>query len=577
MGLSFKIFNLTKVWLIIGIFVLFSNQGNSMEEPEKEKKLPLALKLFRDLKEEEEKKHRLENREAQYYWAAIELRKKAEENKSLRASMFLCSILMDKERSQEPRPLLALAKVTSSPNYEKGKDLFPQELDDQSFNKWRPLWEGEGKDSSSPGLKFSRYELSGPLWKDQEWKDEEEIEGEGPFPQDYKRGKILFKKAKRLGFKEKKYSEALECFQLAAKHGVQKAENFIPIFYCLEREKSENCLGSLDPNPCVTRIKEKKRRNIVEKGFPESFLNELLIDGNGMEGLTLVLALKNLEDTLKEYTRSFKIHENFDLIRGYGQMGGVIALGLTASLDGKNPVMGLDGLIKLFTEYRSKIFPILHPKKDTSGMSQVWSLKSGRQPLEEIFRNFFKTLTLKDVLTDVMIPVYTLEEKGEKIKSAFKSWKARESDEDNYELWQIARVSSASYSYLPVSCLSNVTGKQENKFFPSYLESVSEPFNFSWKELSEIYPRQFVENIKNSNVIALRSRPSSEKPYLSEQENVSFYLLQPDETHEESWWSNTSEDAVKVYTEKAHSLFPDMEELARSLAEKKALHDPKEF
>ena len=77
----------------------------------------------------------------------------------------------------------------------------------------------------------------------------------------------------------------------------------------------------------------------------------LSLDGGGLRGLVPLLVLKKIEETTGK-----KIHELFDMIAGTST-GGIIAAGLTATRDGKNPELTADKLIELYTAKGEIIFP----------------------------------------------------------------------------------------------------------------------------------------------------------------------------------------------------------------------------
>ena len=87
------------------------------------------------------------------------------------------------------------------------------------------------------------------------------------------------------------------------------------------------------------------------------------------------------------------MYKLFDCIAGTS-FGGIIALGLTASRDGNNPLLKTEKLIKLFLQQTEDIFPAQLRDRRTP------CYPNG--PLQQKLDQLFKKVQLSDALTRVL-------------------------------------------------------------------------------------------------------------------------------------------------------------------------------
>ncbi len=167
----------------------------------------------------------------------------------------------------------------------------------------------------------------------------------------------------------------------------------------------------------------------------------LSIDGGGLRGVIPLLILKKIEEI-----EGKKIHELFDLIIGTST-GGIIACGLTATKDGKTPVLTIDRLIELYTTKGDIIFP---RKKNviTKMVSKINSVSSptfSSKGLDELLTEYFGDMKLSNTLTPIIVTSYDLK------NNEVLMFKSRKSGEENYDvtLKDVCRATSAAPTYLP--------------------------------------------------------------------------------------------------------------------------------
>jgi len=179
-------------------------------------------------------------------------------------------------------------------------------------------------------------------------------------------------------------------------------------------EQFEFADGSITPAPCI-RI--------------------LSIDGGGIRGIIPAAMLAALE------ARTGKsIFALFDVIAGTST-GGILALGLTVP-DSSEPWharYSAADLVKMYKDEGATIFPST-PLKSLRGMVAP---KYHADALENLLKSYFGDALLREALTDVLIPTYSLDGAGHIFL-------------DNYRdaafyvyMWEAARATSAAPTYFP--------------------------------------------------------------------------------------------------------------------------------
>jgi len=169
----------------------------------------------------------------------------------------------------------------------------------------------------------------------------------------------------------------------------------------------------------------------------------LSIDGGGLRGIVPLLILKEIEKQ-----NGKKIHELFDVIVGTST-GGIIACGLTATKDGKTPLLTIDQLIELYTTKGNVIFPYKKNiiGKIISGINSVFNPKFSPKGLEGLLETYFGDMMLSKTLKPIIVSSYDLKN-NEVIM--FKTRTAKWSKERfDVKLKDVCRATSAAPTYLP--------------------------------------------------------------------------------------------------------------------------------
>ena len=163
----------------------------------------------------------------------------------------------------------------------------------------------------------------------------------------------------------------------------------------------------------------------------------LSIDGGGLRGLVPLLILKEVEKITGK-----KIYELFDLIVGTST-GGIIACGLTATKDGKTPLLSIDKLIELYTTKGNIIFP--YKNNIFTKINSVFNPKFCPDGLDKELSNYFQGLKLSNTLKPIIATSYDIR------NNEVVMFKSRKSNEPGYDclLKDLCRATSAAPTYLP--------------------------------------------------------------------------------------------------------------------------------
>jgi len=163
----------------------------------------------------------------------------------------------------------------------------------------------------------------------------------------------------------------------------------------------------------------------------------LSIDGGGLRGLIPLLVLKEVEKITGK-----KIHELFDLIVGTST-GGIIACGLTATKDGKTPLLTIDKLIDLYTTKGGEIFP--YKSNLFTKISAIFDPKFKADGLDKALGEYFLNLKLSNTLKPIIVSSYDIR------NNEVVMFKSRKSNEAGYDalLKDVCRATSAAPTYLP--------------------------------------------------------------------------------------------------------------------------------
>lgn len=163
----------------------------------------------------------------------------------------------------------------------------------------------------------------------------------------------------------------------------------------------------------------------------------LSIDGGGLRGLVPLLILKEIEKITGK-----KIYELFDLIVGTST-GGIVACGLTATKDGKTPLLSIDKLIELYTTKGSVIFP--YKENIFTKINSVFNPKFCPDGLDKSLKEYFQDLRLSNTLKPIIVTSYDIR------NNEVIMFKSRKSNEPGYNslIKDVCRATSAAPTYLP--------------------------------------------------------------------------------------------------------------------------------
>ncbi len=215
----------------------------------------------------------------------------------------------------------------------------------------------------------------------------------------------------------------------------------------------------------------------------------LSIDAGGMQGLIPAIILRSIENDT-----GCKIHQLFDCIGG-SSVGGIIALGLTASPDGYQPSIKTDELVDFFYEHGAEIFP----KSRLSFFIPQRFKSIGRypvEPLERLLKLYFKDMKLSDALTQLLVASTELMAHDTPYDFfLFDSHQAQKAEKKDFYMSDIARATWATPSYFPPAIIKNV--KQEN------LRRLVDGGYWKSNPAKEVYERIKIPNKDNMLLLSL--------------------------------------------------------------------------
>lgn len=180
----------------------------------------------------------------------------------------------------------------------------------------------------------------------------------------------------------------------------------------------------------------------------------LSIDGGGIRGVIPAMLLVEIEERMKKPVSSL-----FDLIAGTST-GGILAAGLTTPENQSvyEPKFKASDLLGLYEERGKDIFA----RSLWDGITSGWGLSDERYPsdnIEEVLNEYFGDIELKDVLTEILVTSYEIEERHPYF---FKSSRAKSDPvERNHFLRDVARATSAAPTYFEPAKIPTVSGSSD--------------------------------------------------------------------------------------------------------------------
>ncbi len=145
-------------------------------------------------------------------------------------------------------------------------------------------------------------------------------------------------------------------------------------------------------NSLINRYSEKDYPIRLDENHEETFQVGLALDGEGLQALVTASMVNTIENDL-----NYPLYQLFDYIAG-SSFGGLVALGLAASENGKSRVVETSDLVKLFYTHSLQMFKV--KAKNTPFYKY--------EPLQKKIRQMFKHARMSDCLTRVLIPCKTV-------------------------------------------------------------------------------------------------------------------------------------------------------------------------
>lgn len=192
----------------------------------------------------------------------------------------------------------------------------------------------------------------------------------------------------------------------------------------------------------------------------QEFFTILSIDGGGIRGIIPAMVLKHIQERVKErLTREgqghdFHLSSVFDLMAGTST-GGIISLGLTTPGENNKPLLDIEDLVQLYKNDG----PLMFQKRafwSIFGITHLFDYKYNPGGLEKRLEELVGDAKLSESLTGVHIVSYDM--KKDSICS-FTSHEAKEGDDNNYYVKDIARATSAAPTYFPAAEIKSMDHK----------------------------------------------------------------------------------------------------------------------
>ncbi|XP_070030872.1 patatin-like protein 6 isoform X3 [Nicotiana tomentosiformis] len=221
------------------------------------------------------------------------------------------------------------------------------------------------------------------------------------------------------------------------------------------------------PKELTSPIEEHKNDDVSTIKNQRGKICILSIDGGGMRNILSGKALAYLEQALKVKSGNShaRIADYFDVAIGSG-VGGIFTAMLFSTEDKKRPVFQAEDTWKLLVEQGKKIYPLKgsnNAGKDfLRRVFRRGNTVSSTSGLEKAMKEAFvdkktgRSLTLKDTLKPVLIPVYDLSSTAPFL---FSRADAFESESFDFRLWEVCKATAAEPGVFDPVCMKSVDGK----------------------------------------------------------------------------------------------------------------------
>jgi patatin-like phospholipase/acyl hydrolase len=218
--------------------------------------------------------------------------------------------------------------------------------------------------------------------------------------------------------------------------------------------------------------------------FSQEVVTVLSIDGGGIRGIIPAVVLEHLEFRLNK-----PISECFDVMVGTST-GGIIILCLSAPDENNKPRYSAKQLVQLYKNFGETIFnqSLWQRIKTFNG----WiGPKYSEENLEKLLKTYLGKITLKEALTEVVIPTFDIEEGNTEF---FTTNQARTKEGRNFYMRDLARATAAAPSYFsPYKIQENSQGQKKEKTFVDGGLTVNNPIIASYIYATNLYNQRNTE------------------------------------------------------------------------------------
>ena len=202
-----------------------------------------------------------------------------------------------------------------------------------------------------------------------------------------------------------------------------------------------------------------------------------LLEGGGVKGDIHLEKLKIIEQITGKPTC-----EIFDFTGGTS-VGGLIPILLNLPDPNGKPLFSAEQAQALFEEMAHDIFPEGLTFRKFWSFNGLFSYKFSPEPLVKLLKEYCKDYTLNDLIGDVVVTGYDLNNKQNPLMT-FSTIESRKSEDNNYYLSDIIQGITAAPGYFPSHTFSNITNTKLHKIIDGGVYA-NDPTLQTWKLLKE--------------------------------------------------------------------------------------------
>ncbi|KAL3636493.1 hypothetical protein CASFOL_018792 [Castilleja foliolosa] len=177
-----------------------------------------------------------------------------------------------------------------------------------------------------------------------------------------------------------------------------------------------------------------------------SLVTVLSIDGGGVRGIIPATFLAFLESKLQELDGpNSRIADYFDIVAGTST-GGLLATMITAPDKDNRPMYAAKEIVDFYLEHCPSLFPGCNRHNILKTIKNLFGPKYNGTYLRSLLRGLLRDLTIKDALTNLVIPAFDIKHLQPVI---FTTKDAKEKPYKNAKLSDICIGTSAAPTFLP--------------------------------------------------------------------------------------------------------------------------------